>query len=323
MIVFEFFDELSNNIENHDRIILMTHSTPDLDGLGSAIAFSEILNIMGKENYIVAPKNLINKSLNKAIKYLEDKEIVIPFKYEKSIESKDDLLIIFDVENSKLLECEDLLKRIDDKVVIDHHSKGNNKISGTVCEFIDEDKSSTVEIITEYLKYLDIKLNSAFYTILFAGLYVDTDAFNFKTTEETLEIASYLIHNGADLKKKQEFLKEPINVVIQRYKYMMNSIILDDNIYLCVIDDRVCSNITVAKLAEEMLRFENVEVSFAVGTGKNNEIFVSARSACEVDVSKLMLKMGGGGRHSLAATVVKNSTVKEVIEKLKTIVRRN
>ena len=40
---------------------------------------------------------------------------------------------------------------------------------------------------------------------MYIDVYVDTDAFNFKTMEETLEIASYLIHNGADLKKKQEF----------------------------------------------------------------------------------------------------------------------
>lgn len=322
MIVIEFFDKLTYNIKQHDRIILMTHSTPDLDGLGSAIAFSELLNKMGKENYIVAPKNLINKSLNKAIKYLEE-NYIIPFKYEKNIESHNDLLIIFDVENSKLLECENLLKIADDKIVIDHHSIGSNKISNTVCEYINEEKSSTVEIVMEYLKYINIKLDSRFYTVLFAGLYVDTDGFNFKTTEETFEIASYLIHNGADLKVKQEFLKEPIEVVAQRYKYMMNSIVLDDNIYLCVIDDRICSNITVAKLAEEMLKFENVEVSFAVGTGKNSEIFVSARSAGEVDVSKIMLKMGGGGRHSLAATVIENNSIEDVIEKIKKIVRGN
>ena len=58
----DFFKKLTDEINKHNRIVLMTHGTPDLDGMGSAIAFSEILNKMDKECYIVAPKKLINKS---------------------------------------------------------------------------------------------------------------------------------------------------------------------------------------------------------------------------------------------------------------------
>ena len=39
IFVNDFFKKLTDEINGHERIILMTHSTPDLDGMGSAIAF--------------------------------------------------------------------------------------------------------------------------------------------------------------------------------------------------------------------------------------------------------------------------------------------
>ncbi len=319
--MLEFFDKLTNAIKKYDNIILMTHGTPDLDGMGSAIVFSEILKKMNKKSVIVAPKNLINKSLNKTINYLNEKNVVIPFKYEKSISTTDSLLIVFDVNNSDFVEDKTLLEKVDNKIVIDHHSKSINKISGNVGEYIDEDKSSVVEINTEYLRYLNIKLDSEFYTVLLAGLFNDTYNFNFQTTSLTFNVASYLLENGADLKQTHDFFREPLEVMVDRYNYISNNLKLKDNVYLCVIDDKTCSNITVAKLADEMLRFQNVDLSLAIGSGENGKIFVSARSNGDIDVSKLMQKIGGGGRKSLAATVLENVSIKETIELLKNVIR--
>ena len=35
----ELFEILNENIKKHDEIIIMTHARPDLDGMGSALAF--------------------------------------------------------------------------------------------------------------------------------------------------------------------------------------------------------------------------------------------------------------------------------------------
>jgi len=319
--VRDFFEELTKSIKKYEKIILMTHSTPDLDGMGSAIVFSEILKRMNKDSVIVAPKNLINKSLNKAINYLNENNLVIPFKYEEMIDGEKALLIVFDVNNCDFAEDENLLKRIKDKIVIDHHSKAIRKIDGNVCEYIDEDKSSVVEIVTEYLKYENIKLDSSFYTVLFAGLCNDTYNFNFQTTPLTFMVASYLLENGADMRKSREFLSEPVDVMADRYRYIKDNVKIKEHVYLCIINDKTCSNITVAKLADEMLRFQGVNVSIAMGCGKDGEIFVSARSNGDIDVSELMRKLGGGGRTSLAAAVLKDKTLDEVKEMLEKIIK--
>ena len=311
----DFFKKLTDEINKHNRIVLMTHGTPDLDGMGSAIAFSEILNKMDKECYIVAPKKLINKSLIKAINYLEENNKIIPFKYEKTIDGNDDLLIIFDTEENNLVECEELLK-IKDKIVIDHHSKGLNLIESSL-SYLDEHMSSTIEIVCEYLKYLDIYLDKYFYTVMFAGLYLDTNCFTLKITPKTFENASFLIEGGADNIKWQYFLKNSMEDILNIYSYIENCVKLDKDIYLCEVDDRFSTSIDLAMIANKILKFEGVKMAFAVGMSSPSTVLISSRSNGEVDVSKIMKEFGGGGHYSAAAAKIESETIEDVISHLK------
>ena len=311
----EFFKNLTDEINKHDRIILMTHGTPDLDGMGSATAFSEILNKLGKECYIVAPKKLINKSLIKAINYLEENNKIIPFKYEKTIDGDNDLLIIFDTEEKNLVECDDLLN-IKDKIVIDHHSKGLNLIESSL-SYLDDNMSSTIEILCEYLKYLNISLDKYFYTLMFAGLYIDTNSFTLKVTSNTFKNASFLLEGGADNIKWQYFLKNSMEEILNIYSYIEKCVKLDNDIYFCEVDDRFSTSIDLAMIANKILKFEGVKMAFAIGMSSPSTVLISARSNGEVDVSKIMKKFGGGGHHSAAAAKIDSESVEEVISHLK------
>lgn len=310
----KFFDRLKDSIDKHDRIVLMTHSVPDLDGLGSAIAFSEIVKKMGKECFIVAPKKLINKTLNKAIVYLEDAGKIIPFKYEKAING--DLLVIFDTCEDNLVESLDILS-IKDKFIIDHHSKCGELINGDV--YHDDSKSSTAEIVCEFMNYLNIKIDSIYNTVLYAGMYQDSKGFILKTMPRTFLMASLLLENGANIKICHDLLREPMESVVGRYDYIKKCKKIYKNIYLCVLDDRECSSITVAKVADEMLKFEEVDASIAVGKSESC-VLVSARSCDNIDVCSWMIKLGGGGHFGAAAAKV-NDSLDEVINKINDIVR--
>lgn len=319
--MIDFFKKLTLEIKNHDRIILMTHQIPDLDGLGSAIAFSEIVKSFGKECCIVAPKNLINKTLNKALKYLSDSGIFVPFKYEKSFEYGNDLLIILDVQESRLTECEKLLFDINDRCVIDHHSSGLTVIENNACEYLDDSKSSTVQIICEYMKYLGLELDFEYNTVLLAGLYQDTNYFTLKTTPETFDTASYLLKRGADIMLSHYFLKESMSSAIKKYDDIKRVKKIDRGVYLCVIDDRKCTNITVAKIADELLKFDDVNLAFAIGEKRNGDVVISGRSCDNIDVCSMMRKLGGGGHFGAAAALVHGGSISEAQDKLVEIVR--
>ena len=320
--MMEFFEKLTFEIKRHDSVVLMTHSTPDLDGMASAIALCELIKDFGKECCIVAPKNLINKTLNKALKYFSDEEVVVPFKYEKSVDINS-LLIILDVREARLTECEKLVSLINDKCIIDHHSEGIKEIDGVMCSYLDDSISSTVQIICEYMIYLNKKIDGIFNTALLAGLYQDTNYFNYKTTSRTFNIASYLIDNGANTNLSHFFLKESMKSAINKYDYIKRCKKIYDNAYLCVINDRKCSNITTAKVCDEMIKFDDVELAFAVGVKANGDVVVSARSCDNIDVCSMMKKLGGGGHFGAAAACVSDSSLNNVIDKIYDIVRGN
>lgn len=319
--MIDFFEKLTLEIKRHDRIILMTHQIPDLDGLGSAIALSEIVKSFGKECCIVAPKNLINKTLNKALKYLSDCGVVIPFKYEESFKYGNDLLIVLDVQEEKLTECGKLISIIKDRCVIDHHSSGLTVIDDNVCEYLDDSMSSTVQIICSYMQYLGIEIDYEYNTVLLAGLYQDTNYFTLKTTSETFDTASYLLNSGADIMLSHYFLKESMRSAIKKYEDIKKVRKIDNNVYISIVDDRKCTNITVAKIADELLKFDDVNLAFAIGEKRNGDVVISGRSCDNIDVCSMMKQLGGGGHFGAAAALVHDGTIDDVYEKLIQIVR--
>ena len=73
-----------------------------------------------------------------------------------------------------------------------------------------------MKIIVSYLKYLNKTVNPVIATIMLAGIEIDTNQFNVKTTDKTYEAAAFLTKIGADHVLKQELLKEDRNSYLKR-----------------------------------------------------------------------------------------------------------
>jgi len=315
------FKELTNLINKHEKIILMTHAKPDLDGMGSAIALFKIINRLKKHCYIVLPKQNIDNCLKKALSIVKE-NIDVSFISEEEInEDKNTLLIVLDTQKPELVECLKLLDIIQDKIIIDHHIKSDSYIKDALCYICDSTKSSVVEIIVEYLKFLNYDLDSLLATILLAGIEVDTNSFNFKTTEQTFKVAGFLINHGANLILKQEILKEPKDELIKRYDYIKNSQKVTDNIIVCVMDDNLHDNVEIASLAKELLKIESIQASFAIGKLSNNIIGISARSMGNINVGEIMNLLGGGGHLTDAACQIEDKSIEEVSQTLKKVIK--
>ena len=117
----ELFENLNENIKKHDEVIIMTHSRPDLDGMGSALALYKIIESMDRKCYIVSPLKKLYRSLDKAMKLLDDNGINFEFKDEKEIINSKHvkpLLIILDTQEPELVESDKVLDLINDKIVL-------------------------------------------------------------------------------------------------------------------------------------------------------------------------------------------------------------
>ena len=314
------FEKLTQNIKSHDNIILMTHKRPDLDGMGSCIALSKIIESMKKEVYIVYPKEQVNVSLEKGIKAITNQKIKINFLTVDEIEEKindNTLLIVLDTQKPELVENAELLDKIKDIFVIDHHMNSSSHIDKAIFEYINSNKSSIVEIMANYLKYLNKSLDSIIITVMLAGMEIDTNGYNLKTSENTFKTAAYLTKKGADSIIKQEILKGSREDFIRRHNCIKNSYYIKDKYWLCEMPDEIYDNVDLAIVADEMLRFEDVEVSFTVGKIEEDVVGVSARSMGKVSAGIIMSSIGGGGHVTDAAAQIKGKTIKEVVDMIK------
>ncbi|MCI9110232.1 MAG: hypothetical protein HFH47_00290 [Bacilli bacterium] len=317
------FKKLTENIKSHSNIVIMTHKHPDLDGMGSAIALSKIVESFKKDCFIVYPDDKVTISLEKAVKLLKENNIDIHFRnYSEVLDiiNENTLLIILDTQKPMLVQNSELLDKVKDIFVIDHHTNSSEHISNTVFEYINSNKSSIVEIITEYLVYLNKTLNPIIITIMSAGMEVDTHSYSLKTTENTFKMAGILTRLGADPILRKEMLKESRDDAIKRNDHIKNSYFIRDGYLLCDMGKDVKDNVDLAILADELLRFDSVEVSFAIGKLNNGKVCVSARSMGKVSAAVLMSAIGGGGHVTDAAAQFTDKSNAEVIEMIKKVV---
>ena len=286
------FQKLTEVLSKYQTIIIMSHQNPDLDAIGSSMGLSQILTEMGKKSYILLhtkDKKEYNSSVQQALEKVHTVEFLYPETLSKKI-GEDTVLIVLDVHQKERVEYPEIFDLVSNVIVLDHHIKSNSYIKDTELFYIDSTMSSMVELISHYAKYCGVNLSVIVSTIMLAGMEIDTNGFNLKTTEKTFEVAAFLTSMGADSVLKQTLLKESKDEFLRR-----------------------------AEVAEELLNFEYIEATFAIGQLNENTVGVSARSMGDINVCDVMKAMGGGGHITNAACEVQDKTVKEVERKLKNI----
>ena len=77
----------------------------------------------------------------------------------------------------------------------------------------------------------------------------------------------------------------------------------------------------LAKVADTLLFFNNIEASFVVGKLNKNTVGISARSLGNYDISKTLQKLGGGGDATSGAAVFQDTTISKVEQELKKILK--
>lgn len=309
--MIEIFKRLDKEIKNHKNVIIMGHKNPDLDCIGSSLGLYYAIE---NNAYIFKTKDKLNESMQKAYKALEQEDIrfVDETNYKEILDNT--LLLVTDLHRKSLLEYEQILEDIKDVIVIDHHIIGKDKIEAKL-EYIDSKVSSATEIVTEYLKYKEKQINSIAATIMLAGIEIDTNSYNMKTTEKTFQTAAHLMSMGADNILKQNILKITKEEYINRTKQIENSYMIN-NMMICKLDKDNYNPPYLATMSEDLLRFDKVEASFTIGELSNKTIGISARSLGNIDVEKYMSNLGGGGHLTDAACQIENTTIEEVEKQL-------
>lgn len=304
---------LKEIVSQSNTIYIMGHKYPDLDAMGAAVGIYDICKSLKKETHIVLDS--VNESIDEFVSRLNKNEYYkdLFISTDEAIKNctRDTLVIVVDTHRPSYTECEELLSISKKIAVIDHHRKGVESIQETVLSFHEIYVSSTCEMVTEVIQYLeeDIKINKLTAEGLLAGISLDTKFFAFKTGVRTFEAASYLRKVGADTTEVKKLFRTNVEDFKVKAEIISNTKIIDDRIcisYAKTHTDNV--NVVIAQAADELLTVKKIEASFILGE-KNGTIFISARSLGKINVHVLMEKLGGGGHMDIAGVQLKDVSI--------------
>ena len=324
MSIIKQRNALNKAINNAKTIFLMAHKDLDLDALGSSIGMYLILKGKRKNCYIVVDDLTHELGVEKVLRELEGCITIIKSedieKYMYPRESKN-LLMILDTNKPELVQSKELLKKFDKKIVIDHHDLSKASIKDAVI-INDTEVSSTCEMITELIEFYDLEIESYYATVLLAGIVLDTNNFTLKTTPGTYYAAYYLSSLGASAKKVQYLLKQDIEEYTERQKLLAGIETINGRIAITKATPyTIYRREDLARVADTLLFFNNIEASFVIGKIGKDTVGVSARSLGNYEINKILEKIGGGGSDYNGAAKFEDTTISNVEKLLKNTIK--
>lgn len=312
---------LTELIEDASNVIIMGHRHTDLDCMGAGIGVYSIVSALDKNCKIVL--NDVTSSVSylydRVIKDEKYKDVFISSEEALKLVNRKTLLIIVDVYKQGLCECPELVDKVKKIVVFDHHRKGTDYIENAVLTYHEPYASSTCELITEMLMYINknIPIKQVEADSILAGIIVDTKNFAFKTGIKTFEAAAFLKKKGADTIRVKKLFKNSIDCYNTRANVVCNMKLYRENMAISILEDEIDNPLlVVAQACDELLNIDNINASFVL-CKINNNISISARSFGEINVQIIMEKLGGGGHQSISATQIKDVTIEEAVNMLK------
>ena len=315
---------LNKAINKAKTVFIMAHRDLDLDALGSSIGMYLLLKGKRKDCYIVVDDLTHELGVEKVLRELEGCITIVKSenveKHMHPRESKN-LLLILDTNKPDLVQNKDLLKKFENKLVIDHHDLSKSSIKDAIM-INDTEVSSTCEMITELIEFYDVEIESYYATVLLAGIVLDTNNFTLKTTPETYYAAYYLSSLGASAKKVQYLLKQDIEEYTERQKLMAGIETINGRIAITKATPyTIYRREDLARVADTLLFFNNIEASFVIGKIGKDTIGVSARSLGNYEIHKILEKIGGGGSDYNGAAKFEDTTISNVEKLLKNTIK--
>ena len=189
---------LAGLIKNASQVMVMGHKNSDLDSFGASLGVAKIAIAYGKKANIVVDFESIEKKTKDVATMIKnhDKYKGMIISYTEAMEhiNKNTLLIVVDNHKPSLAISNALLERVRNKVIIDHHRRGEEFIEAPVLTYLEPAASSTVELVVELCDYQNVELNinELDATIMYAGMLVDTNNFKQRVGVRTFQSAAYL-----------------------------------------------------------------------------------------------------------------------------------
>jgi phosphoesterase RecJ-like protein len=309
--------EMASYLREGDRYVIMSHDGPDADGLGAAYALALALTAIGKKAIPVVADRLPVK-----FRFIDQRGIFRSLKDPTPLpfEAKDSSPIVVDTHDLDYLgtSAETYLAAAGTALIIDHHERPASATDSILYEalgaeavpaLIEENASSTCELVYLVAKELGSPLALDAAEAIFAGIVYDTGSFSYpKTAERTFSCALELIRLGV----------VPYTIHRRMYESSSSGALLLQKHVISSLELHADGRIAVQTLtrgelaasgasyedAEDLvnipLQDDRVEVSVFFKENAEGRLRCSLRSKGGVNVAHIAQTFGGGG-HKTAA----------------------
>ena len=308
-----------------DAVFIMGHKMSDFDSFGSAVGLWSIASKIGnKTAYIVLnfESSMADQLVGVMKKYGCSNFIISPQDAMSKMTSNS-FLIVVDTHSEKFLESYSLYRMFSHTAIIDHHRMTVDKIDSSDIFFHEPSASSTCEMVTELIQYMDDKhLKKWEAECLLAGIMLDTKSFSVKSGVRTFEAGAYLKKKGAESSEVKKMFADSIDVYKVKCRIIEKAYILNGCAISKCEENLKNFRISCVQAADELLDIKDIRASFVIFKSEN-AVNISARSLGEVNVQLIMESLGGGGHHNMAAACIPDIDLDSAEEKLKKIIEIN
>lgn len=274
------------------QVAIFSHISADGDCLGAQCAIGRIIS---KKGYIVRMYN--QSPIAENLMFIPDSGCVHPFEEDERLP---DICIAVDCADYRRMgNLPEKLKSCG-WINIDHHVS-NTRFG--MYNFVQEDVSSTCEIITEMAVHSDLEIDSNTATALYTGISTDTGSFMFSNvTASTFRFAALLLEKGADASLvRNHFYEHTSRKQLEIYSYLYDNIIFlyNDAVAYCVFPQEVITELGVEKrdfdgVISMIRNIAGVELAILF-IETDGQVKISMRSREWFNANTCCNQLGGGG----------------------------
>lgn len=294
--------EATRLVDGAQRVLVVTHVSPDGDAIGSLLATGRLLRHFEKDVTLA-----VDEGVPDYLRFLVGADTI----HGTLTSGAWDVMISLDASDEIRTGNCGAYGRANSRVVInvDHHA--TNTMFGDV-HLVMPEAVSTTEVVFYWLQALDFSLTEAVAVPLLAGLVTDTLGFRTSNvTANTLSLAHTLVGAGANLAAISERALDTRSIhKVYLWKHALQSVELWEGGVLSVNVTREdakkagMSDVSDAGLSGWLVRTDEAVIAVTFKETESGQVELSMRSRPGYDVSSVAFEVGGGGHKQAAGATI-------------------
>jgi len=301
--------ETADWLRERDNFLILTHTRPDGDTLGSAAGLCSGLRNLGKTAYVLENPETTERYLDYVAPYLAPPGFA------------PDFILAVDTADAAILakNAGDYRDRVD--LAIDHHPSYTGYAKYACLE---ADRAACGEVVYHVLMELSGAISAETALPLYVALSTDTGCFAYaNTTWETFQTAGELLKAGADhraVNKKLFRTKTRARMALDGELYTSLQYAYEGRVAVAVVTQELLNRTGATEndlddVAAIPGQVEGVSVGITVKEQTDGKCKVSVRTSPGVDANMICQKFGGGG-HVMAGGCTIDASPEETVAAL-------